>query len=236
MGNSAYFITFKDGAKEDILEALSMIGEEGFSSFADIQGIATFKKSFGPANIKRGESYLMTYGCHSQHRDKLFLEDVDGIDEDDCRVILGENVYLEMPNSKTLSDYADIESFDWDESERECCCSISGWKLEQDILYELRKRPLKVNLEFAEEDLKEIISNILSAKELTLEEFEFYDHIEYLSDDVEEEDVRYDIEITYVDKKQEIYGINIELERVHAVYDFDSENLYGLFSLNKHSL
>lgn len=227
MGNSAYFITFKDGTKEDILESLSMIGEEGFSSFADIQGIATFKKSFGPANIKRGESYLMTYGCHSQHRDKSFLEDVDGIDEDDCRVILGENVYLEMPNSKSLSDYADIESFDWEDID----CKKAGEKARLEIIKELARRPLRINLEFREKDLEGIVSKILSNTGMELEHIEVTDYVEYINSEVRECDMRYDIELTYQDENQELYDMELTVERIHMVYDFDSETLYGLFSL-----
>ena len=227
MGNSAYFITFKDGTKEDVLKALSMIGEEGLSSFADIQGIATFKKSFGPANIKRGESYLMTYGCHSQHRDKSFLEDVDGIDKDDCRVILGENVYLEMPNSKSLSDYADIESFDWEDID----CKKAGEKARLEIIKELARRPLRINLEFREKDLEGIVSKILSNTGMELEHIEVTDYVEYINSEVRECDMRYDIELTYQDENQELYDMELTVERIHMVYDFDSETLYGLFSL-----
>lgn len=113
MGNDAYFMSFKDKKKETVMEAINRIGKENFWAI-DIQGLATFKKNFYPCNIKKGETYLMTYGDRYVQRDKEFLEGVEGITKRNCRMILGENVYWALDKYSDLENYADIENVEYD--------------------------------------------------------------------------------------------------------------------------
>lgn len=113
MLNKMVVNVFIDKKKETVMEAINRIGKENFWAI-DIQGLATFKKNFYPCNIKKGETYLMTYGDRYVQRDKEFLEGVEGITKRNCRMILGENVYWALDKYSDLENYADIENVEYD--------------------------------------------------------------------------------------------------------------------------
>lgn len=111
MGNQAYFVTFKERTEKAVLDALNQMG--GLKGIS-ISGMAIFYKNFSPCSIKKGQCYLMTYGCKYIHMDKEFLDGVEGITKRQCRVIDAERVYGMFPEQSYIKKYAEIKQVEYD--------------------------------------------------------------------------------------------------------------------------
>ena len=223
MTNSQYFITFGDRTIDDVMEATSLLGEEAFSSCGiRMIATATFEKGLSLVNIKRGETYLIVQGDSDRISNKDFLDDHDDFCycDESCRVLAAETVRSEFPESKYLIDYATIYTFEWRREEVK----------NHEIIEELKERYLRLNMEFVDKELEGILSSVLSRQGMTLDEIDVLDAVAF-DEDIIKRYVKYAVELTCLDKEGLRHELTFDLQKIHTVYDFDSENLYGIFNV-----
>lgn len=110
MGNMPYFMSFKNGKKEQVYECLNEIGQERFlKNSVNVVDLITMKEDI--LQFKKGRTYVRTSGESYSQREKTFLDDVPTIRKNQCNV-LNDELYFLIGGASKIKDYADIEDIE----------------------------------------------------------------------------------------------------------------------------